>query len=480
MPLPNSSYSPPKLSIEDFRGINEYLNPYNIRTSEATYCRNCNTANGALSRINGYKPFLTSALPTGIGTIIPFYAGSIKHILIASDGKLYKYNNGSFEQIASGFKSDTFDYVNFEIMSKDVVVITNGEDNVKVYDGSTIRDLKHDGRDSNDSSTNKAPKGKIMELHYGRLWIAEGNMLYFSTANRDGYDPDDWTAPVDDETEINQHGGYISLPSWDGGKIVAMKTIFNDVVVFKEKNIFKVLGTYPGEYEITQLFSSDGAIADKSVVAHNNVAYFLDNQGIFVYNGMQVDPISKPIESTIQNMNIEYAHKAVASFYRDSYFLAIPTGDSKVNNLLIEYNTIKRDFLLHEVSDITSLVEFDNKLLMSDSTGMIYELFSGDSFNGEKINSVWLTGKYDLGNKNALKSSQYLYFAGSGDGDIKVTCITERGERSTHNITLTPTEQIHRIKLKNKGRTMQLKFENIDGAMFSIARPELIVDVDFD
>lgn len=482
MPVPNSFYSSPKLEISRFSGVDEFLNEHNLRNIDASYVRNCDTSSGALTRIKGYKPYVTKTLSEGIGTIIPFYSDRVKHLLVASGGKIYKYIEGAntFQEIASGFKNNDFDYVNFEIQSKDVVIFTNGEDNVKVYDGETVRDLKHDGYDSPDSSMNKAPKGKIMDLHYGRVWIAEGNTIYFSTANRNGYDPDDWTTPLDDETEINQHGGYIYVPSWDGGTITAIKTIFNDVVVFKEKNIFKILGTYPGEYEMIQLFSSDGVIADKSVVTKNNVAYFLNNDGIYIYDGMNINPISKPINKTIESMNSDYSSKAVGVFYKDSYFLAIPTGTSTKNNVLIEYNTILRSFLIHEISNIESLVEFKDVLLMSDSTGVIYEMFSGDTFNGRQIDSVWVTGKYDLNNKNALKSTQYIYFAGKGNGKVKVTCITERGSRSTTEITLNEDDSIYRAKLKNKGRTIQLKFENIDGSDFTISSPELIVDIDFD
>lgn len=481
----NYNYSPPKLSIEAFRGLNEYANPYGVRYGDAIYTLNCSTSDGALSRIKGYEPYLESGLSTEIGTIIPFYSQDSKQLLIASGGKLYKYYGGTLTEIASGFKSDKFDYVNFEIMSQDVVILTNGVDNVKVWNGTSIRDLKHKGYSSTDASDNKAPKGKIMELHYGRVWIASDSTVFFSTSNRNGYDPDDWTTPLDDEKEINQHGGYIMIPTWDGGKIIGMKTIFDDIVVFKNQNIFKILGTYPGEYEVRQLFSTDGAIADKSIVSSQNVAYYLDIDGIFTYNGVNVECISHPVQNIIKRINKNYAEEAVGAYFKDSYFVAVPLDDSTKNNVIIEYNTVKRDFLIHEISDINSLLVFDDKLLFSDLSGMVYELFSGDKFykkgtNGININAKWETGIYDLNNKNAVKSAQYIYFAGKGNGKIIITCISENGERSTTPIELTEREKIFRVKLKNKGRTIQLRFENIDGADFTIIRPELIVDVDFD
>lgn len=485
MPLPSSSYSPPKLEIHDFKGLNEFTIEHGLRTSEATIVKNCKTSNGALSRIKGFKPKFTANFSKGIGTIMTYHRAGTSTIIVASGGKLYEETStDTFKVIESGFQSDLWDFVNFEIMGSDVIIMSNGMDNIKVYDGTTIRDLKYKGYSSGAGESNKAPIGSCIELHYGRLWVADSTQIYFSTANKDGYDPDDFTIPVDEEVEINQHGGFIAIPTWDGGSIIGLKTIFDDVVVFKNRNIFKVLGTYPGEYEVKQLFSTNGAIADGSIVADQNVAYFLDITGIYIYDGMNVIKISHAIKDTISRINKDKVKNSVGCFFRDSYFLAVPVDGSLVNNLLIEYNTVKKDFLLHELSDINSLIKHKEEFLFSDSKGMVYKMFEGDKFiklgeEPQNINSVWETGSYDLGNKNARKSTEYLYFAGSGDGDIKVTCITERGERSTRPITL-GEEQIHRVKLKNKGRTIKLRFENIDGANFEISSPELSIDLDFD
>ena len=52
------------------------------------------------------------------------------------------------------------------MFGEDVLILTNGIDNVKVYNGA-ISDLKREGNGSDpNKEDNKAPKGKFVEVHY--------------------------------------------------------------------------------------------------------------------------------------------------------------------------------------------------------------------------------------------------------------------------------------------------------------------------
>jgi hypothetical protein len=155
------------------------------------------------------------------------------------------------------------------LLDKRIVILSNGVDNTQIYDGTTIRDLMHDGYNSTPGAANKAPKGTSIMLHYDRIWIGgdsnNPDSLYFSTSNVNISDPEDWTYPVT-PGEANMHGGIIDVLTWDGGKIISVQAIFDDIIVFKSRNIHKINGVSPGTYSQVQVFASNGAIADKSVV----------------------------------------------------------------------------------------------------------------------------------------------------------------------------------------------------------------------
>lgn len=472
----------PEFLIPNFLGgINRQVNEFLLKPNEAKNAQNCKIDDGSLSSCNGFIPYSTAAVNSNIGTLIAFYKDGIGQLLIAAGGNIYKLDGNSFTQIASGFTSNYFDYINFKV-ENDMLIFGNGINNTMVYDGTSFRDLKHDGKSSADSETNKAPKLSMIELHYERVWgagdAANPDRVYFSTSNVNGFDPDDWTSPTT-EGEANQHGGFIECPTFDGGKIIGLKVIFNDVLIFKNKNIFKIFGTYPGNYEKVQVYSTKGAIADKSIVTANNIAFFMSTDGIYAYNGTSTDIISEKIKDVFNNLNKSCLDKAVGFFYKNKYILAVPEGNSTVNNLIIEYNTIDKNFMLYRGIEVSSFIELNDELLFTNSSGFIYVYGEGDNFNSQLINAFWETGYSDLGSPNAKKNLEYVYFTGSGSGDIKLSCITEKGTKEKI-VTLKSTDSVYKVKLKNKGRLLALKFENVNGSKFNIKSVRAIMDLDED
>lgn len=467
-------------------GINEALDENLIKINEAKKAQNCDISRGNLKRIKGYLPYKNLSLSSSIGTMMKFYKNGVGTLLLCSNGNIYKAENGVLTLLKSGFTENRFDYLNFKT-DKDILIFGNGKDNTQVYDGSTFRDLKHDGKNSAVNSSNKAPKCSMITLHYERVWAAgdseNPDRLYFSTANTNGFDPDDWTAPIS-EGEANQHGGFIDIPTFDGGKIVGLAVIFDDILVFKSNgdskgSLFKIYGTYPGNYEKIQLFSSNGAIADKSIVSANNRAYFLNKDGIYIYDGTNVTLISDKINNFISTLNKDYLKYSVAYFYDNKYILAVPEGTSAKNNAIIEFNTKTNAFMIIRGIGVNSFIEFEDKLLFTNDSGKVYVYGTGDSFNGALITSYWETWINDLGTPEGLKDIEYVYFTGSGNGQVKISVITERNTKSSI-VGLKEGTSIYRVKIKNKGRLLGFRIENVNGSYFNIENLKCIYDLDLD
>jgi hypothetical protein len=470
---------PKPIQIENFLGgINEAFDETVIGLNESPMAQNCNIDDGTLRSISGASVYTEASLGAPIGTIMVYYKNKVPTILVSSGTKLYKLSGNVYTEIASGFTSDKFDYINYNIQGNDVVILANGTDNIKVYDGASIRDLKHDGYSSTDSELNKAPKGKYMDLHYERVWVADDDSAYFSTANVNGFDPDDWTYPLD-EGEANQHGGVIDISTWDGAKNIGLKVIFDDILIFKTSAIFKIFGTYPGQYQKTQIFASSGAIADKSVVTANSKAFFLNTDGIYEYNGVTVDIISTKIKNTIAGLNKNYLQNSCGVFFNDKYILSVPEGNSTVNNLVIEYNTKTQNFMIRRGFSINSFAVLNNVLLYVDSEGRILIYESGNTIGGLQIMSYWETPTFDLGYKNGRKDIQYIYFIGKGSGSIRISCTTERGTKYK-DVALSTSDTLYKIKLRNKGKMLKFKFENINGSTFCIKNPQIEYEIDYD
>lgn len=476
--------------IEAFNGgINEYLSEGLLSPNEAIKAINCNVDNGSLSTTNIPETKLTFA--ENIHSLMAFYNDSSSEIICGIGTKLKNSTTDYFD--ISGSRLDS---LNFEYNGKKIMVCTSKDDVPFMIGSLGNRKLKNrrtsynaqgepdgfidaDGKKvaTEDLITTYAPSGDFVELHYDRIWIA-GNKdnpdrIYFSTAGVNGADIEDFTIPTE-EAEANMHGGFLDVRSYDGGKIIGLKVVFNAIVIFKNKSAYKIFGSDPTNYELVQMFSSNGAIADKSICVGDNGAFFLNNDGIYFYDGTNTNLISQKIQKTINSMNKEYSSLAVGHFFNNKYYLAIPTSSSNTNDLLIEYNTLTKSFITHQIGSITGFVEHNNELLYS-TLNTVKSLNKGIGAN----TMLWESPYYDYGSKNSIKNSSYLYFRGTGDGVVRFTLISDK-KTKVLEVLLDGTEKIYKKKFKNKGRYFKLKIENVNGSSLYITSPELITEIDED
>ena len=472
-------------------GINEYYAEGLIKPYEAIKAYNCITSNGSLKTFS--SPMTKHTLDSNIHSLMAFYDVSSSYMLCGKGNKLCKVDGTNIYDISG----DKLDSLNFEYNGERILVCTSKKDTPFLHSSKTTRKLLNrrkkyndegelsgyvdaNGKEhkSEDTITTYAPKGDFVELHYDRLWIAGDNenpdRVYFSTANVNGADIEDFTIPLAEEDEINMHGGFLDVRSYDGSKIIAMKVIFNSVVIFKNKSAYKIYGSSPSNYQLVDLFSCNGAIADKSICVGNNGAYFLNSDGIYYYDGTNTTLVSQKIKNIISRMNKNYAKNSVAIYQDNKYYIAIPIDDSENNNLLIQFDTINNSFMTFDIGNINSFLEYENKLLYS-SGSTIKSLFEGDI----PLPLVWTTPTIDFGAKNARKMSNYLYIRVKGEGKIKFTLTTERKSKELI-LDLPEKETLLRKKLKNKGRMFQLKIENVDNSTFTLVAPELHCELDED
>ena len=472
-------------------GINEYYAEGLIKQYESVKAYNCDISEGSLKTFNA--PLVKNVFNNDIHSLMAFHDVSSSYMLFGEGNKIKKIDGTNVYDISG----EKLDFLNFEYNGERILIATSKEDVPFLHSSKETRKLKNRRKKYNDvgelsgyvdangkehktedTITTYAPSGDFIELHYDRLWIAgdkeHPDRVYFSTSNVNGADIEDFTIPLAEEEEINMHGGFLDVRSYDGSKIIAMKVIFNSVVIFKNKSAYKIYGSSPSNYQLVDLFSCNGAIADKSICVGNNGAYFLNNDGIYYYDGTNTTLVSRKIKNIISRMNKNYADKSVAIYYDNKYYIAIPVDGSETNNMLIEYNTINQSFMTYDIGNISSFLEFDNELLYS-SGNTLRSLFKGT----ETLPLLWTTPMFDFGAKNYRKMSNYIYLRCKGQGKLKLRLKTERKEKELI-LDLPEQETLIRKKLKNKGRMFQLMIENVDGSSFELVAPELICELDID
>tara|TARA_R100000935_G_scaffold39169_1_gene60618 strand:+ start:1590 stop:4178 length:2589 start_codon:yes stop_codon:yes gene_type:complete len=146
--------------------------------------------------------------------------------------------------------------------------------------------------------------------------------------------------------------GQFRLNAGTSDFIVGIHSFSEDkLVVFNRGSIHLISNSFIVEDARSTLVTNEvGCLARKSIVQVSNNLIFLSDNGIYgvdfqdLYNLRGRDlPLSATIEATIQNINKDYAENAVAVYFDNRYFIALPIGpNAKTNNTLLIYNFINK------------------------------------------------------------------------------------------------------------------------------------------
>ena len=129
---------------------------------------------------------------------------------------------------------------------------------------------------------------------------------------------------------------------------------------------------------VKTLATDIGCIAKKSVVQAGGGVFFLSDNGVYFLQPQPAsaesmklltmsDPMSAPIDNVIQRINRNYASNAVATYWNNRYYLAVPLDDSTVNNTVLVFNFILKQW--ESVDTYPTLVTTSNPVVVSYPSG---------------------------------------------------------------------------------------------------------------
>ena len=454
--------------IKNFAGgLNQSADDSLLSVNQSRDAQNVDVSSGTLKTISGYSKYISTAAPAGITRLMKFYKNNTStgavtsYLLAATATAIYYWTGSAWSALATGLTSGDWDYLNYQISSTDVIIMGNGADVMKKWDGTTFSNLG-----------GTPPVAKSISLHAERLWAtgvkAYPNTVYYS----DDLNPENWTGGED-------AAGEVYLPTWDGGVCIGVSNIFSDLVIFKTNNIFRVVGTYPSVYEVKQVYSSVGSIAEKTIVSGNDRAFFLSKDGLYYYNGVSAYPLLGDMAKDVV-INPTYVKNAVSIIHKNVLYCAFPEGNSTVNNAVFVYDLLNKNLMIWRGIAVTDFMEYNDELLFTNSTGYVYHIDdTAISFDGTNISAHWETPWQDLDAFRVTKTADTLYFYAKGNGIMRVD-VTFDGKTKTKNVTLSPSGKLHSLSLNLEGRRFKMKFSNVSGSKFELKQPELTYEADED
>jgi hypothetical protein len=199
-------------------------------------------------------------------------------------------------------------------------------------------------------------------MYYGNRLVAIGK-FHLETNTLRNYDTvsvsnfldyNDWDALDAFSVNNGSNDQLIGVAPWT----------LNEFLVFMRNSIYYI-SVGNSRYATGEALATDsyiktlatdiGCSARKSVVQAGGGVFFLSDNGVYFLQPQpasaesmklltMADPISAPIDDVIQRINRNYASNAVATYWNNRYYLAVPLDGSAVNNTVLVYNFILRQW----------------------------------------------------------------------------------------------------------------------------------------
>jgi len=393
--------------ITEFAGLNERDEITAMEDNEARVAKNVYVDKGTLRKRNGYTTVGDDVGNNRILGLHGYYkTDGTKELLMATGSTVYKLVGSTWTSIKTGLTADTPMY--FETANNQVYM-TNGVDTVQRYDGNSVVD------------DTAVPKGTIIKYYKNKLFIAgvSGSpaRLYFS-AEGDASTFD----TVNDIRDVNAN---------DGESIVGLESLFNQLVIFKERSVWSLEGDTDDNFIITSRNSPVGCASQRSIQKVIRGLMFLANDGqVYLYQDL-VDPIpiSRPIPTTMAGINLDQSNLAAAAYFDNKYRLSVPNGTNAYNNLVLVYDELNDAWTTQEGIDASVWLVYRSGVRdelyfgESDADSIIYKAEQGSTDNGAAIDMDWQSKEYTLKVSERDKSFRFLYIFAEqqGDWDIAVS-----------------------------------------------------------
>lgn len=268
----NNQYPSPAYSTFD-GGLNVKDFWHTIADSELTRADNIRLDEGGVVRMRGSWSKLAAAAVGSAGNLIGLchpswlVAGVLTRYVVVTDGtKVFWLNGVSWTDItgAVSMSPAASTLVSFQSMNN-LLIGYDGKNAPWTWDGVA-------GSISLLAGT--PPVGNIGIL-WQNYWFVAGvgtarARLYFSAVG----DPSTWPA-------IN----FIDVPSpYDGDPITGLAILYGNLIVFKRNSIYIIQGTDPTTFVVSKTNSAVGCVSPYSVVAVENLVYFVSDKGLYALN----------------------------------------------------------------------------------------------------------------------------------------------------------------------------------------------------
>lgn len=367
---------------------------------------------GGYRRIEGFTKFNSNAV-TGTGALL----GVVQHrgqIVVArgqSSGDPHLYlvasGSGSHTDLSTstelGTNATSVRFVNYNFDGDEDLIIVDGKGYPLLLKGTTAGSLSKLTSSNGTSDIDGAEHVAIFKNH---VMIGNGDKLVFS-------------APYEDDDFSPANGaGTIRV----GGTITSLISFRDQLVIFCENKIFRLVGSSAADFKLSPIASDIGCVEGDTVQEVAGDVVFLAQDGLRTISGTEkvgdfnLLSISKVIQSKIEDFvqsHTSFSSVTIGSKTQYRIFgfsSSITTGSAKgfIGTQILGQGGVQ--FNWAETSGIqagvahSSLRQGVELIVFGHTDGYIYQMESGNDFDGTDIIANFSTPYFPISDPRLRKT----------------------------------------------------------------------------
>jgi hypothetical protein len=360
--MPNEYFSEGELG---FFSLNSRDNPSTLKEGTVTKSQNMRLEKGVATTRSGIKKFYDGSIAgktiVGSGTYIDDL-GQESIVLLADDPILAVTRIVKFNTNTGVFTNGPL--LPARLTSSDGVEIVHALNAIYITRGHLLRPLRWDLANTvTEILTNQSFPNSTGLMYFQNRFIAIGKLPSVNDVARRRdtvclshfLEYDGWSAV--DAFTINQGSNdeVVATVPW---------TLNEFIILCRNSTFYLNVGTK--RYAQGEALSPDarldtlavdiGCAAKRSAVQVGDSVMFLSDNGVYAMSpttagkpdGVKLltlsDPLSSPIDDVIQSINKDFIGGSVGTYWNNRYYLAVPLGNSQVNNAVLVFNFILKSW----------------------------------------------------------------------------------------------------------------------------------------
>lgn len=283
--------------------------------------------------------------------------------------------------------------------------------------------------------------------------------------------------------EVNDYANFFDVGT-DNLPVSAMRSYFSQMVLWKSRQTWSLSGTGPDTFVLTNVSTIYGCIAKNANVVWNQNCWFLDEKGIFEFNGANVQCVSNKIDDIFRRMNKTAAANTAYMAHekgRNEVWCAIPIDGSPVNNIIVVFDYLSSAWTTRTVppGNFTAVgaitIGTTGNLMRYGSSGMIGAFGSsyiGD--NGAAFTSIIKTRfiEGNLGN-SVTKMFRRLYVDSTIPAGqtypVTVNFYQDKGASIVYSTTMMLSAYQNRIDFGIPAKSVAVEFIYSGASFFQLS-----------